>query len=69
MGIVEGKKQIELDKLQRKIEDMVFRWTDAGAPLDESLKDSIERLVDEPKMIKYFYEKLTPKFYPDKNSC
>jgi hypothetical protein len=64
---VEEKKQIDLDKLQRKIEDLVFRWTGAGAPLDESLKDSIERLVDEPKMIKYFYGKLVPKFYLEKD--
>jgi hypothetical protein len=67
VNIKEGNEPIELDNLQREIEDLVFRWTGAGDPLHESLKDSIERLVDEPKMIKYFYEKLTPKFYPEKD--
>ena len=67
MNIEEEDEQIELDNIQRTIEDLVFRWTAAGAPLDVSLKDSIERLVDEPKMIKYFYEKLKPRFYPEKD--
>ena len=56
--------QSELDKLQLKIEDLVFRWTRAGAPIGPSLKDSIERVTEDPELIEYFYEKLTPKFYP-----
>ena len=67
MNIKEENEQVELDKLQRKIEDLVFRRTGVGAPLDTLLKNSIERLVDEPKMIKYFYEKLKPRFYPKKD--
>ena len=55
---------IKLDKLQLKIEDLIFRWVRAGAPLDESMKDSIERVTKDPELILYFYEKLRPKFYP-----
>jgi hypothetical protein len=59
-----GLNQNELDKLQLKIEDLIFRWTQAGAPITPSIKDSIGRVTKDPKLIMYFYEKLRPKFYP-----
>ena len=52
----------ELDQMQLKIEDLIFRWTRAGAPITPSMKDSIERVTTDPKLIKYFYKKLWPKF-------
>jgi len=55
---------VELNKLQLKIEDLIFRWTRAGAPIIPSMKDSIERVTKDPELIEYFYEKLASKFYP-----
>jgi len=57
-------ESIELNKLQLKIEDLIFRWTQAGAPIIPSMKDSIERVTKDPELRGYFYEKLTSKFYP-----
>ena len=55
-------EQIELDKLQLKIEDLIFRWTQACASITLSMKDSIGRVIKDPKLIEYFYKKLRPKF-------
>ncbi len=55
-------EQIELDKLQLKIEDLIFRWTQAGALITSSMKDPIGRVTKDPKLIEYFYKKLWPKF-------
>ncbi len=57
-------EQAELDKLQLHIEDLIFRWTQTGAPITPSMKDSIGRVTKDPELIMYFYEKLRPKFYP-----
>lgn len=54
----------ELETMQLKIEDLIFRWVQAGAPITPSMKDSIRRVTTDPKRIKYFEEKLRPKFYP-----
>ena len=56
--------ETKLDQMQLKIEDLLFRWTRAGAPITPSMKDSISRVTTDPKLIKYFEEKLRPKFYP-----
>ena len=56
--------ETKLDQMQLKIEDLIFRWTRAGAPITPSMKDSIRRVTTDPKLIKYFEEKLRPKFYP-----
>ncbi|MBT6646245.1 MAG: hypothetical protein HOB51_01820 [Thaumarchaeota archaeon] len=56
--------ETKLDQMQLKIEDLIFRWTRAGAPITPSMKDSISRVTTDPKLIKYFEEKLRPKFYP-----
>jgi hypothetical protein len=53
-------EQIELDKLQLKIEDLIFRWTQAGTPITPSMKDSIGRVTKDPTLIEYFYKKLRP---------
>ena len=55
-------EQIELDKLQLKIEDLIFRWTQAGAPITPSMKYSIGRVTKDSKLIEYFYKKLRSKF-------
>jgi len=52
----------ELDQLQLKIEDLIFRWTGAGAPVIPSMKDSIERATKDHKLREYFWENLRPKF-------
>ncbi len=57
-------EQSELDSMQLKIEDLIFRWVRAGAPIGPSMKDSIERVTKDPELILYFYQKLRPKFYP-----
>ena len=56
--------ETELDTMQLRIEDLIFRWTRAGAPIIPSMKDSIERVTNDPELILYFYQKLRPKFYP-----
>ncbi len=53
----------ELESMQLHIEDLIFRWVQAGAPLVPSMKDSIERVTKDPELILYFYQKLRPKFY------
>jgi hypothetical protein len=45
-------EQSQLDQMQLHIEDLIFRWTRAGAPLIPSMKDSILR----------FWNRLSPKF-------
>jgi hypothetical protein len=52
----------ELDRLQLKIEELIFRWTSAGAPIIPSMKDSIERVTKDSELREYFWEKLRPKF-------
>ena len=54
---------IELETMQLHIEDLIFRWTQAGARMGPSMKDSIERVTKDPELILYFYQKLRPKFY------
>ena len=54
----------ELESMQLHIEDLIFRWTQAGAPIIPSMKDSIERVTKDPELTLYFYQKLRPKFYP-----
>ena len=54
----------ELESMQLHIEDLIFRWVQAGAPLGPSMKDSIERVTTDHELIMYFYKKLRPKFYP-----
>jgi len=55
-------EQAELDRMQLKIEDLIFRWVRAGAKIGPSMKDSIERVTKDPELILYFYQKLRPKF-------
>ena len=55
-------EQIELDKLQLKIEDLIFRWTQVGAPITPAMKYAIGRVTKDPKLIEYFYKKLRSKF-------
>ena len=57
-------EQSELDMMQLKIEDLIFRWIGAGAKIGPSMKDSIGRVTKDPELILYFYQKLRPKFYP-----
>jgi len=52
----------ELETMQLKIEDLIFRWSRAGAPIVPSMKDSIERVTKDDKLREYFWEKLRPKF-------
>jgi hypothetical protein len=54
----------DLDAMQLRIEDLIFRWTRAGAPIIPSIKDSIQRVTKDPELIVYFEKKLWPKFYP-----
>jgi len=54
--------ETELDTMQLKIEDLIFRWSRAGAPIIPSMKDSIGRVTSDPTLIEYFWEKLRPKF-------
>jgi len=61
---VKESGETELDTMQLRIEDLIFRWTRAGAPIIPSMKDSIERVTNDPELILYFYQKLRPKFYP-----
>ena len=60
-------EQIDLDWMQLKIEDLIFRWTGSGSKIGPSMKDSIGRVTKDPELILYFYQKLTPKFYPEKH--
>ena len=55
-------EQSELDQMQLHIEDLIFRWVRAGAPIIPSMKDSIERVTKDPDLQDYFWEKLRPKF-------
>ena len=48
--------------MQLHIEDLIFRWTQAGAPIIPSMKDSIERVTKDDKLREYFWERLRPKF-------
>ena len=52
----------ELETMQLKIEDLIFRWARAGAPIVPSMKDSIERVTKDDKLREYFWKKLRPKF-------
>jgi hypothetical protein len=61
---VNDSGETELDAMQLRIEDLIFRWTRAGAPITPSMKDSIERVTTDPELILYFYQKLRPKFFP-----
>ena len=61
---LEERGKSELDKLQLKIEDLIFRWTQAGTPIVPSMKDSLDRVTTDSELIEYFYKKLRPKFYP-----
>jgi hypothetical protein len=55
-------EQIKLDKMQLHIENLIFRWVQAGAPIIPSMKDSIERITKDENLREYFWEKLRPKF-------
>ncbi|PBO84343.1 MAG: hypothetical protein COA77_09955 [Thaumarchaeota archaeon] len=57
--------ETELETMQLHIEDLIFRWTRAGAPITPSMKDSIERVTKDDKLREYFWEKLRPKFMPE----
>ena len=60
----------ELETMQLHIEDLIFRWVQAGDPLVPSMKDSIERVTKDEKLREYFWEQLRPKFLtinPQKN--
>ena len=56
--------------MQLRIEDLIFRWSKAGAPIVPSMKDSINRVTGDEKLREYFWMKLRPKFLtlnqPDK---
>ena len=52
----------ELETMQLHIEDLIFRWVRAGAPVIPSMKDSIERVTKDDKLREYFWERLRPKF-------
>ncbi len=56
-------EQSELDQMQLCIEALIFRWTQAGAPIIPSMKDSIERITKDDKLREYFWEKLRPKLF------
>ena len=66
MNIVPIKESgtTELETMQLHIEDLIFRWVRAGAPIIPSMKDSIERVTKDPELREYFWEKLRLKFYP-----
>ena len=55
-------EQIELDKMQLHIEDLIFRWVQAGAPIVPSMYDSINRVTKDEKIREYFWKVLRPKF-------
>ena len=55
-------EQSQLDQMQLQIEDLIFRWTRAGAPLIPSMKDSILRVTTDDKLRVYFWNRLSPKF-------
>jgi hypothetical protein len=55
-------EQVELDQMQLKIEDLMFRWTQAGAPIRPSMQDSIHRVTNDVKLKVYFWNRLSPKF-------
>jgi len=59
---VKESGETELEQMQLHIEDLIFRWVRAGAPIIPSMKDSIERVTKDPELILYFYQKLRPKF-------
>jgi len=61
---LEERGKTELDKLQLDIEDLIFRWTQAGTPIILSMKDSLNRVITDSELIEYFYKKLRLKFYP-----
>jgi len=61
---VKDSGETELDTMQLRIEDLIFRWTRAGAPIVPSMKDSIMRVTTDTELILYFYQKLRPKFCP-----
>jgi len=61
---VKDSGETELDTMQLRIEDLIFRWTRAGAPIAPSMKDSIRRVTTDPELILYFYQKLRPKLCP-----
>jgi hypothetical protein len=52
----------ELETIQLHIEDLIFRWTLAGAPIIPSMKDSIDGITEDEKLREYFWEQLLPKF-------
>ena len=53
---------VELETMQLHIEDLIFRWERAGAPIIPSMKDSIERITKDKKLREYFWDILYPKF-------
>ena len=52
----------ELETMQLHIEDLIFRWVQAGAPIIPSMKDSIERVTEDVTLRECFWERLRPKF-------
>ena len=59
--VIESGKT-ELETMQLHIEDLIFRWVRAGAPITPSMKYSIGGVTTDPTLIEYFYKKLRPKF-------
>ncbi|MBT5201758.1 MAG: hypothetical protein HOK63_07020 [Thaumarchaeota archaeon] len=60
---VKDSGNMELETMQLHIEDLIFRWVQAGAPIIPSMKDSIERITKDDNLQAYFWERLRPKFY------
>ena len=52
----------DLENMQLKIGDLIFRWVRSGAPIVPSMKDSIERVTGDEKLREYFWMNLRPKF-------
>ena len=52
----------DLESMQLHIEDLISRWSKAGAPIVPSMKDSIVRVTGDEKLREYFWMKLRPKF-------
>ena len=57
---VKESGESELEQMQLHIEDLIFRWVQAGAPIIPSMKDSIERVTKDDELREYFWEKLHP---------
>ena len=54
----------ELETMQLQIEDLIFRWVQAGAPIIPSIKYSMGKVAEDITLRECFWERLRPKFYP-----